>query len=263
MWKIVIIDDDPQVLTGMKRAIPWGELNAVCVGEGLDGKKGLDVIRNERPDIVLTDIYMPVMSGLEMLEQLRNEDYQGKLIILSGYSDFEYARQALRLQVDDYLSKPVTISTIKTVIQNAIRQLEQEAVQRVFQEEIKQRLKMYEPFYDNDLAKSGNENIKHKKMVEFVIQYIQEHYAKDITICEIAEKLYISKNYLNQIFKKATGESFNHYLTLVRLEKAKAMILEGNYLVYEIAEKVGYKNTPYFSTLFKKYMGMNPTDFIR
>jgi two-component system response regulator YesN len=106
------------------------------------------------------------------------------------------------------------------------------------------------------------ENIKHKKVVEFMIQYIHEHYAKNISLIDLANQVCISRNYLSQIFRKATGESFNQYVTRVRMEKAKTLILEGKYMIYEIAEMVGFKNTPYFSTLFKKYTGLNPSDLM-
>lgn len=93
--------------------------------------------------------------------------------------------------------------------------------------------------------------------------YIHEHYAEDLTLAELSEKLYISRNHLSIIFKNMTGETFNNYLTRVRIEKARELLLQRTMLVYEVAERVGYKNVPYFSTLFKKITGMNPTDLIK
>ena len=98
----------------MKRVIPWGELNAEWAGEALNGQDGLEMIRETQPDIVITDIYMPVMSGLDMIEHLRKDGFGGKIIILSGYSDFEHARQALRFNVSDYVSKPISVPTLKS-----------------------------------------------------------------------------------------------------------------------------------------------------
>ncbi|UOF90610.1 response regulator transcription factor [Fodinisporobacter ferrooxydans] len=366
MWKVVIVDDDQQTLNGMKKVIPWEQLQAECVGECIDGKEGLETILSIQADLVLTDIYMPVMNGLEMIEQLRQQGYKGKIIILSGYSDFEYARKALRLQVDDYLSKPLSVQTLKQVLETSFRKLEEEEAQKILLEkmstnffnegisneipqevtkairpfsfyhqlagavrlglvkqsmqtidEYKQRLdqvkeitppilqqQLYEIwgvlayalhdvgifldeiFPNLDVQKEirkiytteqmdewlsrkvhmilmdrqWNENVKHKQAVEFMVQYIQEHYGEDVTIGDLAEKLFISRNHLSQIFKKIMGETFNTYLTQYRMEKAKTMILEGNYLIYEVAEKVGYKNIPYFSTLFKKYTGFTPSE---
>lgn len=154
MFKIAIIDDERQVLQGMKRVIPWEELEAEWVGEAMDGEQGLELIRKTQPDIVLTDIYMPVMSGLDMIEKLRNENFQGKIIILSGYADFEYARHALRLNVHDYLSKPVTVQTIREVLQSAISKVEQENMKRYELAELEKKLMLYEPFVVKEWLKS-------------------------------------------------------------------------------------------------------------
>lgn len=107
------------------------------------------------------------------------------------------------------------------------------------------------------------ENIRHKQAVEFLIDYIHEHYAEDITLLELSEKVHLSRNYLSEIFKKATGDTFNDYLTRVRMEKARSLLWEGKYLIYEVAEKVGYKNVPYFSHLFKKYTGHSPSELLK
>lgn len=277
MWKIAIVDDDYNVLAGLKNAIPWAELDAEWVGEAADGEQGLQLLRACQPDIVITDIYMPVLNGLDMVERLANEEYSGKIIILSGYSEFEYARQALRLGISDYLSKPVTVHTIRSVLQRTIAELEEELMQKHRHENLLDKLRVYEPFIEREWIKSvavgtartatlpggGGENIKHRQAVDFIIQYIHDHYAEPITITELADRLYISRNYLSHLFKLAAGESFNSYLTRVRMEKAKKLILEGKHLIYEVAEQVGYKNVPYFSTLFKKYNGYNPTELLK
>ncbi|AZK45939.1 response regulator transcription factor [Paenibacillus lentus] len=538
MWKIGIIDDDRGVLQGIKRAIPWDELNAEWAGEALNGEEGLAMIQSACPDIVITDLYMPVMNGLDMIEQLRQNGYKGKVIILSGYSDFEYARQALRLNVSDYLSKPVSVPTLKSVLGEAIADLEKQEERRVKQDELLQKLRLYEPFVEKEWVKSAaagtlqnssldmeiptpyrywsecdhtvlgielvrnqrsaklslsdwsllrfaisniigevtqgifvsfdytdlhtnrsviivhseptepadrlrerleqlgvrlidcvksylklkirigigerknsikdigssteeafrvidlnlqpavpgydlfvytqelhsgdaqapvrpiklylelagairtsqenqarkiirdymtrlekekgitksyvgmlagelwgiiafafyemgtvlddifsNEcitreiadlnrpselaewlgakigivfssrewggNGKHRQAVDFMMEYIHEHYAEDITLAGLADKVYISRNYLSMIFKNITGETFNNYLTRVRIEKARELLMEKKVLVYEVAEMVGYKNVPYFSTVFKKITGMNPTEIVK
>lgn len=539
MWKIAIIDDERQVLQGMKRVIPWDELDAEWVGEALNGQEGLELIRSTEPDIVITDIYMPVMSGLDMIEQLRKDGFCGKIIILSGYSDFEHARQALRHNVSDYLSKPISVPTLKSILDKAIGELMEEEEKRIKQDELQHKLMLYEPFIEREWVKSAvagtldstyrNEerlpepyrfwseckhvvigielirdlrtsrlslpdwnlfrfaisnivcelaretftaieyvelhgtravlilhpeascpqhelerklgelgsrminciknylklvirvgiggtkaewtempdsteeafraidlrdrridaacevftysedmrndqgtlvmrpakfyfelagamkasqetqaqqlvtgyvkqleeqrgitqeyvqmlagelwgifayclyevgmvlddifpndqivkemvglttpqqleewlaakisvifssrqwkgNSKHRQAVDFMTQYIHEHYADDMTLADLADKVYISRNHLSIIFKNMTGETFNTYLTRVRIEKARELLLERNMLVYEVAEQVGYKNVPYFSTLFKKFTGMNPTELIK
>ncbi|MCL6459514.1 MAG: helix-turn-helix domain-containing protein, partial [Gorillibacterium sp.] len=103
----------------------------------------------------------------------------------------------------------------------------------------------------------------HRQVVDFMTHYIHEHYADDVTLVDLSDKVYISRNHLSIIFKNMTGETFNTYLTRVRIEKARELLLDRNMLVYEVAELVGYKNVPYFSTLFKKITGMNPTGLVK
>ncbi|SFJ54650.1 two-component system, response regulator YesN [Paenibacillus sp. UNC496MF] len=341
MWKIAIIDDDRSVLKGLKSMIPWVELGAELVGEGMDGQEGLEIVRVSRPDIIVTDIYMPDMDGIEMIHSLRSDGYEGKIIIHSGYNDFEYARQALRLNVEDYLSKPISLQTLHAVLARAIRdlkltrlpspsiglvkwhrqlgeailtsqerkatliiddflrQLDEQgvlalpAIRRfgiecwtmltyalneaglpldetfppaLIQEEINAFMKpddfrCWIADKISSICKSRCSSEKHKEAVDFIIQYIQQHYFEEITLTELAEKVFISRNYLCDIFKKTTGETFHGYLTRVRMEKAKQLILAGKLHIYEIAQKVGYKNVSYFSTAFKKHFsGVSPTD---
>ncbi|MCZ8511900.1 response regulator [Paenibacillus filicis] len=259
MWKLAIVDDDRQVIRGLSSQIPWQALQAECVGEGLDGEQGIELVRASNPDILITDIYMPEMNGIDMIRSLRKDGYAGKIIILSGYTDFEYAREALRLQVDDYLTKPISLTTLQNVLSKLVAALQEEAHKREEREKLESKLRLYEPPEAGEGPKG--EWKKHKPTVDFMLQYIHEHYAKDITLAGLAEQVFISRNHLNEIFKKATGETFHFYLTKVRMEQAKRLILEGKWHIYEIANKVGYTNVPYFSTAFKKYFhGLNPTE---
>lgn len=536
MWTIAIVDDDRQVLGGMSRLIPWEQLGVRLVGEAMDGEEGLRLIEASQPDIVITDIYMPVMNGLDMIEQLRKQQYAGKIIILSGYSDFDYARKALRLQVDDYLPKPASPTTIREVLQRVTRELAERRALENRERELQSQLMEYEPYLEREWVKSiliggtsspltdpsrmlerlgwknaqfmmlaleikrqgrmegisvrdwhlfrfavgntveelagqdglrsyflelhshhmalllykpltwpteafrsevlalagriissvhrflkvklhigaglrkddwlaisdsteeafqalaerhepnvahpcvyvyseggfrrtaprnvrpvrffqemtdavrtfdeprallalddffrkdggaaqlqpdelaaigtqlfailsftlyesgirlddelpvtdltkelgqmedaqqwkawvaekvkricsrytPNENLKHKETVDYIIQYIHEHYAENIHLQDVADQVYISKNYLSTLFRQFTGETFGDYLTRVRMERAKSMVLEKKLLIAEIAERVGYRNVPYFTTLFKKHTGRSPTEF--
>lgn len=543
MWKVVIVDDDRYVLQGMKSAIPWEELQAECVGEAMNGAQGAEVIKEHKPHIVITDVYMPVMNGLDMIEKIREEGFEGKVVILSGYADFEYARQALRLGVDDYLSKPLTVQTIKDVLGNIINSIKNESFEKMENDKVRKHMMIYKSFAYNEWLKSllmgtlqneskeetlqffaqeyinwdeeshqvicietekninesdfntsdwglfrfavqnivqeiitnfkfnaeisqlnfyhtailihydkdtngekihntliefcnevnrcikqylkinayvgigniknnwtkisqstieafealedkntsqyiyeynlkddersksqevisnfksirfyhkladtvkygqsektieaveefldeldefnkaenlknynikflanelwtiisyglyeigvvtseiysdhqiqkelgtiytieelklwikdkvkgvfndtkSNENIKHRQAVNFIIQYVEENYAQELTLNNLSKQVFISRNYLSDIFRNITGETFNNYLTKVRMQKARVLLMEGEYLIYEVAEMVGYKNVPYFSSLFKKHIGVNPSEVI-
>ncbi|MDL2317871.1 response regulator [Eubacteriales bacterium OttesenSCG-928-A19] len=244
MWKIVVVDDNPQVIGGLRRFIEQSGLDVVCVGDACDGQEALEVIRATNPDIVLTDICMPVMDGLEMIERLKAQEYPGAIIILSGYADFQYAQQAIRFQVNDYLLTPTTLPELRAVLEKVLAELSKRG----------------------SIVISGlgwRDNHRHKETVSFMVQYIHEHYQEDICLEDLSKQLFLSRNYLNQVFKRETGETFTNYLIRVRMEKAKELLLGGQYFIYEVAEMVGYSNAPYFSNLFRKLTGYKPSDLGR
>lgn len=533
MVKAVIIDDDITTIHGLTRTVRWNELGIQLAGTAKNGREGLEQIRAHCPDIILTDIFMPVMNGIEMLKALREEGNHAEVIILSGYEDFKTAQAAVKLQVNEYLSKPATLDEIENVLVTTMNKLEKREQSKKEDKELRELLEtnlpttkkqlfkgLLEPefchsaffqkaadylkidftdqyftvllieFFINrertsyrpsdlslfayavknivdelsqpkqgvyvadvqrnlitvivstpsrmkkervklqvkqtaleyleniqkylklqvcasigqvgdqveDIPKSyasavdllaerekmpdqqiiteedkkdqskavcrrpiesyqaiidavilGQEDLveerigtligklrresipsisvlrefsidivgilalalhdhglqiehihsdfnmckelellhslkdfgdwlrdlflpicevmsrrssqKHRKTIDFIMRYVQEHYAEDITLDVLAEKVYLTRNYLSQIFKQETGENYNNYLTRIRMEKAKELMLSGNYKIFEISQKVGYKNNTYFSQLFKKHTGVNPSEF--
>lgn len=534
MIKAVIIDDDVTTLHGINNSVRWDKVGIQVVGTANNGKEGLEQIRKHKPDIILTDIYMPLMNGIEMLKAVREEGNTSAVIILSGYEDFKYAQSAVKLQVNDYLSKPATLDEIESVLKDtadkvrsrskseqeekelrelldnhlpltlrqlykgllepnfcnsaylhkakqylkldfdkqyftvivlefsinreridfkpsdftvfayAVNNIVEEFAQKkrgvyvadiqrnfvtlivstpsdVMKDYVKPRVKqtasqLYEAIHtclkipawvavgsvaeslsgipksyrdatnllaerENmsdvpiitaedlqdlpqhmprrpvniyqaivDAVVSGQREVletciaelierlrdqpaapsisvlrkyaieltgilslslhdnglqmedihtgfnvykeleklysvsdfaswlrevllpvcdimnkrssqKHKKTIDFILRYVQEHYAEDITLDVLADKVFLTRNYLSQIFKQETGENYNSYVTRVRMDKAKEYMLTGNYKLYEISRMVGYKNNAYFSQLFKKYVGVYPSEF--
>lgn len=534
MLKAVLVDDEQTTLNGLANNVNWTALGIELAGTALNGEEGLASVLAHRPDIIVTDVYMPVMDGLDMLKQLRLRGVHAEVLILSGYEDFQYVKTALKLQVRDYMCKPATIDEIESVLKETAeavhrkrlldanlplikrdffrsllqpgyrpsvhapdmlahlsvpgdghgyaplvleyhpshtesvepaepaepgessRRLEEVRILGGLVEQfcqqhsglynvdihyrlltfihafpcpdgapaadpaggatkaladrllraVKQRLnvKMWgvvgvpvrrlehlhdsyreamntlsdreqvaefgivcagerrdrpphpacrpmelylsvaelaslgqrellngklaeltavlrnmrgpaigacrdyaaefagtlavtmfnqglplEQFHDeghkryrdtqhiynaDDLCRwiaelaalvcnwaSARAPQKHKKTVDYIIRFVNEHYAEDITLDTLSGKLYLTRNYLSHIFKQATGENYNSYLTRVRMEKAKQLIASGRYRLYEISEMVGYKNNAYFSQLFKKHTGSTPSEF--
>lgn len=532
MIKAVIIDDDITTIQGLTRNVRWNEFGIEVVATARNGRDGLEKIRIHRPELILTDIFMPVMDGIEMLKAVREDGNMVEVIILSGYEDFKYAQSAVKLKVNDYLSKPATLDEIERVLQETALKIEKRAASEREDKELRELLEYnlpitkkqmfkgllepefcHTPFYRKvseylkidlsgqyftvllieffmnrernfkpsdvslfayaisnivdelsqskkgvyvadiqrnlitvivstpshvkkdhvklqvkeiaheflekiqkylklqvwasvgfigehisdipksysaavdllaereemrnkqlivaedvkDLSKtvtrrpmesyqviidaviSGQEDLveeriteltkslhkgdvpsisvlrefsvdivgilalalydhglqiedihagfnmykelellysipdfaawlrelllpicevmnrrssqKHRKTIDFIMRYVQEHYAEDITLDVLADKVYLTRNYLSQIFKQETGENYNSYMTRIRMGKAKELMLSGNYKIFEISELVGYKNHAYFSQLFKKHTGLNPSEF--
>jgi len=516
IWSIVIVDDDKHVLNGIKTIFSHSDLPCEVVGMASNGEEGLEMIINKQPDLVITDIYMPKMNGIEMIRSLRENKLQQKIIILSGYSEFKHAQQALKLKIEDYLSKPASRATIIQTVENVLDQLEeQQRSQRDYQQ-YKMKVKKYKKYLTEELIDSaikgqlnltalqGNkqkiinewsshlhlpirlyfsisnqnardddhqlvhfaitniiedtmydfeldyfyieidqinsvlclyvseykksllssqysliinkiknnlsrllsieinyetgdltstwqetvsiihkllmspannnqtreniieirpiqrelsrtirstniesikktldnffnqimdnvfipsiamrigielwstfkyelentgvntldqcdklsnpyqqltqlhswkelydffqnlantlehepifqENIRHSKLIDDVLKYIEKNLHKPITLNQISEELYISRNYLGKIFKDNMDVSFKEYLTNTRINKARKMLLTGNYMIYEVADGVGFENPAYFSALFKKILGYPPSQLL-
>lgn len=126
MLKVVLIDDEAVILLGLKKLIDWNRLGFMIVGEAKDGEEGLEVIRETKPDVVISDIAMPGLSGIEMLKQLSGSSIEVKTIFLSGYQEFSYAKEALRYGAVDYLLKPVSPADLTQVLQEVTRQIQEE-----------------------------------------------------------------------------------------------------------------------------------------
>ncbi|AQR97147.1 MULTISPECIES: response regulator transcription factor [Clostridium] len=123
MWKLVVADDEPKIRRGIENLLDWHELNINIVGEAEDGEIALEVIKEKKPDIILLDINMPFLNGLNLLEKLKEINYRSIVIIISGYDDFSYAQKALKYNVFDYVLKPVNKKNMEEIILKAVSKL--------------------------------------------------------------------------------------------------------------------------------------------
>lgn len=511
MWKVIIVDDDKNVVNGIEMIIKKSSLNFDVAGKAYNGLEGLECAKQVKPDLIITDIYMPKHNGIEMIEELRKVNIQSEVIILSGYSEFRHARDALKLNIRDYLSKPASKATLvnslkdidqyltkereekttkaffdkqlksysknlteelledtikdllnehsynhtqtkiiskwnehiyvpvkfkfsikeykksfttsmmhfginniisdlaennsftyyyifvdnstfillfevskdstleyseltagseiikdtlsdyfnvpfnykigskteswdetideikdlldhfkytpdsekitglKTTLSQAIRNMNITAIRNILADffedashytyiqtngfnlaielftifkfeleyvtvniydHIDSKEQLYHQFLNfhswteletffNDLIKSiekepvFEDNVKHSKLIQEAIDYVEDNIDKRFTLNEIADNLFISRNYLGKIFKEKMQMSFNEYVTQIRIEKARKKLLTGKYMIYEVAESVGYDNPAYFTAVFKKTTGYSPSKLIQ
>ena len=237
MKKVVIVEDEELVRRGIVLAVDWQSVDCAVVGEAANGAEGLEVIRRERPDLVVTDIKMPRMDGIEMLRQLRSEGNNAAVILLTAYSDFTYAQAAVKLGAVDYLLKPFHDGELE----EAVKRLGLGAGRAPAVE----------------LSAGGK-----SKYVMETLRYVSEHYAEpDMGISQVAESLAISEGHLSHVFKKETGRTLGSYITEYRIQRAKELLRDCRSKVYEVAEQVGYRDITYFSAAFKKAVGVSPSEF--
>ena len=242
MNKVVIVEDEELVRKGIVLTVDWQSVNCVVVGEAANGEDGLRVIRRCRPDFIITDIRMPRMDGLEMLRVLQEEQNTAHCILLTAYSDFSYAREALRLGASDYLLKPFRDGELEGVIRRLSQSRQQQG--------------SLSPALLQVQSRSAN------KYVLETLRYISLHYNDpDVSVSAIARFLDISESHLSHIFKKETDCTLTGYLTDYRIRIATELLRDYRSKIYEVAQKVGYQDIAYFSSTFKKLVGVSPSDY--
>ena len=247
MTKVLIVDDEKYVRLGIKNDTDWSLIDCEVVGEAANGQEGLEKAKELRPDVVISDIKMPKMTGIEMSEILLEKYPDMKVIFLTAYDEFEYARAAIRIGASDYLLKPFDDGSLEGAIQRLLH-LHPNSVKSSKAEEQLIPLK----------SKSDVEN---KYIVE-AIEYIEKKYSdSDFSIISMAEAIGVSEGHLSRLFKAETGLSINNYLTRLRIRKAMDYLKDIKVKVYEVADKVGYQDIAYFSNTFKKLVGKSPSDY--
>lgn len=241
MMKVVVVEDEALVRRGIVLTVDWAGVDCAVVGEAADGMEGLEVIRESQPDLVVTDIKMPRLDGIEMVRQLREEGNRAHVIILTAYSDFSYAQAALKLGAVDFLLKPFQDGELE------------EAVTR-----LKSRVGPAGPQAPGlEVPEEGK-----SKYVMEALRYIAGHYNDpDISVSSVARDLGISEGHLSHVFKKETSRTLGSYLTDYRIHMAMELLRDCRNKVYEVAEQVGYRDITYFSSTFKRLVGLSPSEY--
>ena len=257
MYKILVVEDEDIIRKGLVYMVDWTKLNCIVAGEARDGIEGLKKIRELKPDIVITDIRMPFMDGIQMLEKSRSElDYE--TIIISGYSEFEYAKKAITFGVTDYLLKPIDFEELNDAINKITRKLgdKKKAKAKI---QSQNEINLYEKVLNIKHYNSVGNKSKH---VEQMIDYIENNYNNKISLNDLCDEMELSSVYLNNLFKHETNYTFNDFLNRYRILISIQLLKDGKLMIYEIAENVGFQDYKYFSIVFKKYIGASPTVFL-
>ena len=246
MLKVLVVEDEELIRKGIVLTVDWAELDCSVVGEASNGEEGLKEAYRCKPDLIITDLKMPKMDGLEMVRQLRENGNNAYVIILTAYDSFTYAQSAIRLGAVDFLLKPFHDGDLE----NAVLRLQKrvEAKNNVPQKD--------------DIVVLGISKSDKSKYVSEAMDYIRDNYNNsELTIGEMARHMEISEGHLIHLFKRETGCTLLNYLTQYRTEKAKILLSDYKAKVYEVADMVGYKDNAYFSSTFKKIVGVTPSEY--
>lgn len=246
MLKVLVVDDEFIVRTGLINCIDWEALHLKLIGEASNGREALDIIIKETPDLILLDLIMPEMNGMELIQKLEELNIKTNIIILSCHEDYSYVRDAFKKGVRDYILK---LSATPEEISGMIRDVSQKILEE-------QKDSFSDPLHKLKEQKQIRSDITD------ALNYMEEHYRDNITLSDIASHIHMSKNHLSYLFRKETGHAFSDCLTELRISRAKELLTSGKrYSIAEIAEMAGFSDTGYFCKVFKKSTGMSPNRY--
>lgn len=239
MLKVLIIDDDEAIKYDLKRFDKWKNYNFEIISEAEDGYEALALIDKNQYDIIFVDIKMPRIDGLQLLSILRENNNNITVVMMSGYSDFEYTKQCIKLGAYDYLLKPIEDKELCELLERAKKHIEGQ----------------------KEANEKNGQSVKQSIIINRICEYIDENMNKDINLETIADHFGYSSKHLGKLFRACKEEGFVCYITRVKMEKAKKLIASGKYKNYEISDLLGYENPDYFTALFKKQFGLTPLEY--
>ncbi len=254
MLKIIIVEDEDIIRNGLVHTIDWLSMDCIVIADAANGQEGLEKILELSPDIVISDIKMPLMNGIEMIKRAM-EKIKFKSLLLTSYAEFEYAKKAIELRVSDYLLKPVSEEQIRSSIEKVNREL---LGTRKIVESLRKNDEDANVINNYLLGDSGK-----NYYVKISLEKIRDHYAERISIESVAEELGVSASYLSRKFKETTNHTFLELLNEHRIQQSVKLLSTGRFRVSEIGEKVGFNEYKHFYAVFKKHTGLTPSDFTK
>lgn len=240
MYRVVLIDDETIIVEGLRRVVKWENYGCQIVGTALDAVSGRRLIQETRPHILFTDIRMPGEDGLTMLAALRSEFPDMQVVVLTGYRDFAYAQEAIRLGVTRFLLKPSKMDEINEALEAAVKHLD----------------KLGRADGDEEQGHGSGSFIIHQ-----ATRFMEEHYAEKLTLQTVADCCYVSQWHLSKLLNRHSGKSFYDMLNSIRIQKAKELLADPSLKIGQISEMVGYSDTAHFARTFKKLEGMSANEY--
>ena len=258
MINLLIADDENIIRQGLL-SIDWKSIGINVFGSVDNGLEAVEILQGEIIDVVLTDIRMPGLDGLGVAKFVHEQNLSTVVILLSGYSEFDYARKGIQYNVMEYLLKPSDPNEITASVKRAREQIDKRRKADV-------RLKLLEAeLGKRRLAIDGNGIIlgemDYSEKSKQILRYIAENYNKSISLSTLSAEIHLSTIYLSKVIKKATGYTFLEIVNAMRVHKAAEKIRNNSCRLSEIGESVCINDQRYFSQIFKKYYNKTPSAY--
>jgi YesN/AraC family two-component response regulator len=239
LYRVLLVDDEPPALEGLQIMIPWEKEGFTVCGQCLDGAAALEAVKADTPDLIVTDLYMPGIGGIELMKKARDHGYQGAFVVVSGHQEFTLAREAMSFRVAGYLLKPLD---------------PEEAVQTLTEVRL---------FLKENEVHSGAGGSESNRLFQAMRASVEVHFAQDISLLALGRELNHDPAYLGRVFRRETGQAFRPWLNEYRLNRAAERIRAEKTPIHRIAREAGYVKYAYFLEKFKQRFGVNPEEYRR
>lgn len=242
MYKVILVEDEAIIRNGLRQLVEQVIGGYRVIGEAENGRSALDALKGAMPDLLITDIRMNEMNGIEMIKRIRDGYPDLYIMIVSGYADFEYAKQAMKYGITDYLLKPIDRVELAQALDNFRRKRKHLGTEQV--------------------SGAEEEDIRNgRQLIRKVKELVLERLDQEISLQYMADQVHLNHQYLSVLFKSETGQTFTDYVTHSRMNKAKQLLKDTNLKIYEVAKLSGYLSSKHFMAVFKDVVGSTPSQY--
>lgn len=273
MYKVIIVDDEPIIVEGLQKIIEWAKWDCEIVGTAGNGMEGLELVKKLEPNILFSDISMTNMDGLAMVAAIKSEFPNIEVCLLTGFRNFEYAQQAIKLGVTRFLLKPSKIDELEEAIEAMINNLKangemgENIVDDIWNINDEKEKYIYNTFIKNrpDIVDTEEGKIKFSDANNYILKnalvYMYDNYVQKLSLLDVAEKCYISNWHLSKLLNQYTGKGFFEIINIIRLDKAKELLKTTSRKIQDISEEIGFQDVTHFSRIFKNHVGVSPKEY--
>lgn len=256
MIRVLIVDDDHLVRKGFIGIMPWQNHGFQIVGEANNGENALELLQTIEVDLLITDLAMPIMSGMELMKKVRERYPRMELVVLTFHHNFELIQEALRLGAVDYITKvELEREQMDEILRRIAGRMAPAVKSALAQEDYPDIAEWMPEARETAYSKEVQECIRN------AVVYLREQFQTEIHLPDVAREVNMSRSYFSRCFKDITGKTFNDFLRELRIDYAKSLLLNSNKAVQWIAIQSGYFNEKYFFKVFREMTGMLPSEF--
>ena len=249
MYRLLLVDDEKQITEGLKYFLPWERYQISEIRTANTYEQALEVGYHFKPHIAMIDVCIGRDFGYDLQSELCRNLPALNTIMISGYDEFSYVREAMRRRAVDYLLKPINRAELEKVLKDIVVNKLHGSLAGGSEDSAQ---------FDEILRMDTWEL---SKLICKILKIVQEEYGKNLNLSVLSDRLEVSGGYLGKLFSKETGMKFSQYLMMYRMNVAKELLLGTDYKVSYIANKVGYSNLNYFYMHFQACYQRSPLEF--